>query len=73
MKPKIRYNRNYTVTMIPENQHRKLEDWSFAAALSAVTIAFLAVLSAPEPRALVESDSVITPSVTKVAGTGLGS
>ncbi len=73
MKLKLRYNRNYTVTMISETKQRKLENWSFAAAVSAVTIAFLVALTTSEPLALVEPDSVITPTVTKVAGSGLGS
>jgi len=73
MKPKLRYNRNHTVTMISEPKHRKLENWSFAAALGAVALAVLVALSTPEPRALVESGSVILSAVSSVVGSGLGS
>lgn len=73
MKPKLRYNRNYTVTMISEPKNRMLENCSFTAALGAVAIAVLVALTTPEPRALVESGSVFFSAVSSVVGSGLGS
>jgi hypothetical protein len=73
MKPKLRYNRNYTVTLIPESRSRKLEEWSTTAALAAVAIAVFALLANPTPRAIVETDSVVMPTGIRMAGSGTGS
>ena len=73
MKPKLRYNRNYTVTLITESKQRKLETWSTVAALTALAIAALALLAGPEPQTLAETDSVTAPTVVEVAGSGIGS
>ena len=71
MKRKLRYNRNYTVTLITES--RSFETWSTMAALTAIVIAVFALLAKPTPRAIVESGSVVAPAGLGAAGSGMGS
>jgi len=73
MKYKLRYHRNYTVTLMTESKTRKLETWTTMATLMAIAIAAFALVASPEPRAIVETDSVIAPAMSGLAGSGIGS
>lgn len=73
MKHKLRYNRNYTVTLIPEPKRRKLENWSLAATWCAILIATAAFSTGSTVAALAEKGSILTSSINGVAGSVLGS
>ena len=73
MKHKLRYNRNYTVTLIPEPTRRKPEIWSMAAIWCAMLIATAALSAGSTVVALAEQGSVLTSLVDGVTGSVLGS
>ena len=72
MKHKLRYNRNYTVTLIPEPKRRKPKNWSMDAIWCAMLIATAAFGIGSTVVALADQGSIFTSPMHGVPGSALG-
>ncbi|MGB0580577.1 MAG: hypothetical protein ACPGVU_12800 [Limisphaerales bacterium] len=73
MKHKLRYNRNYTVTLIPESNRRKPKNWPLTATWCVMLIATTALSIGSMVVALAEPDPNLTPPAHMATGSVLGS